>query len=132
MSAFLFTDEAIHRLVTALRVDRYFFDRDRHTLGAALILMNEAAVNARYAESHKRNAPYVWQNPQPFSAVQAYKTVRCYLYQCSEGDVPATWRLFTEVSQVRQFYSELLGHDHENDRWSNAQRAAEYRDAEWG
>ena len=45
MSAFLFTDEAIHRLVVAVRVDRHFFDLDRSLLGGSLILMNEAAVN---------------------------------------------------------------------------------------
>jgi hypothetical protein len=131
MSAWMFTDEAIHRLVVALRVDRFFFDRGRHELGAELIMMNEAAVNARYSENSRRNEPYIWRNPAPFSAVQAYKTIRCYLYQCSEGEVPEKWPLYAQVTEVRKFYSELLGHDHENDRWSKGQMAADYRDAEW-
>jgi hypothetical protein len=85
MSAWLFDDEAIHRLVTAVRVDRHFFDHDRNLLGASLIMMNEAAVNARYGEAHKRNEPYIWQNPAPFSPMQAYKTIRCYLSPVQRG-----------------------------------------------
>jgi hypothetical protein len=132
MSAFLFSDADIHRLVVALQVEQFFAGRDRSTLGGALLMMNEAAINQRYNESSKRNEPYVWQAPPPFSAVQAYKTIRSFLYQCAEGDVPETWRLYAEVTEVRQFYSALLGHDYETNRWSSAKRAAEYNDATWG
>jgi hypothetical protein len=132
MSAFLFHDEAIHRLVVALQVEQFFAGRDRSTLGASLLAMNEAAVNARYNETSKRNEPYVWQTPPVFNALQAYKTVRSFLYQCSEGDVPETWPLYAQVTQVREFYSQLLGHDYAANRWSSAKRAAEYNEAEWG
>lgn len=132
MSAFIVPDELIHRLVVALKVERFFADHDRSLLGGTLIQMNEAAVNARYAENNQRNEPYVFEQPAAFSAVQAYKTIRCFLYQCSEGDVPAAWPLFAKVDEVRQFYAKLLGHDAANERWSDSRRAAEYRDAEWG
>lgn len=131
MSAFLFHDEAIHRLVVAVRVDRFFFKRSRHELGAELIMMNTAAVNARYSEGNRRNSSYMWRNPEPFSAMQAYKTIRCFLYQCSEGDVPTAWPLYQQVDEVRLFYAQLLGHDPKTDRWSSARAAGEYRDAEW-
>jgi hypothetical protein len=130
MSAFLFHDEAIHRLVVALQVG--FVGRDRSQLGTELLAMNEAAVNARYNESTKRNEPYVWQEPPVFTDVQAYKTIRSFLYQCSEGNVPETWPLYAQVNAVREFYSARLGHDYTTDRWSSAKRAAEYSDAEWG
>jgi len=131
MSAWLFDDAAIHRLVVAVRVDRFFFNRSRHELGAELIMMNTAAVNVRYNEQNRRNSSYMWQNPAPFSAVQAYKTIRCFLYQCSEGDVPETWPLYRQVDEVRKFYANLLGHDLETGRWSNSRMAADYEAARW-
>jgi hypothetical protein len=131
MSAYMLDDDAIHRLVIALKVEGFFAGRDPTELGDALLQMNEAAVNARYNESSRRNEPYVFAQPPVFSAMQAYKTIRCYLYQCSEGEVP-TWKLFGEVDAVRQFYADLLGHDAKADRWSTGRRAAEYSEAEWG
>lgn len=132
MSAFMFHDEAIHRLVVALQVDRYFTGKPRSQLGAELLAMNEAAVNVRYSENSRRNEPYVWQTPPAFNALQAYKTIRCFLYQCSEGSVPETVPLYAEVEAVRAFYSELLGHDYTADRWTSPKRAAEYSAATWG
>jgi hypothetical protein len=130
MSAFMFPDEAIHRVVVAVRVDRFFLNRNRHELGAELILMNRAALNDRYGDRHRRNSCYTWANPPPFNVFQAYKSIRCYLYQCSEGNVP-TWPLYAQVTEVRQFYSELLGHDYEADRWFLGENAARYAEAEW-
>jgi hypothetical protein len=131
MSAFLLSEEQIHKLVVALKVDGHFADQDRSALGAKLITMNEAAVNARYNEANKRNEPYVWQEPAVMTAVEAYKLIRCYLYQCSEDDVPS-WLLFDEVTAVRLFYARLLGHDPVKERWTDPRRAAEYSAASWG
>jgi hypothetical protein len=131
VSAYILADDAIHRLVVALKVDRFFEHYHHNLLGDLLLQMNEAAVNARYRENNRRNEPYVWQEPTAFPAMQALKTIRCFLYQCSEGDVPEAWPLFAEVVKVREFYAELLGWNSETDRWSSAQRAAEYQAAVW-
>jgi hypothetical protein len=130
----MFIDDDIHRLVVALMPHPAFADKDPSLLGTSLLIMNEAAVNASYNESSKRNAPYVWQAPPVFSVAQAFKTIRCFLYQCSEGDVPDTWRLFAEVDAVRAWYAELLGCSTDErglDKWKSAALAADYQAASW-
>lgn len=59
----------------------------RDKLARDLHAMNLRAVNARYSES---NPPELVKYTEPSCAtsIQVYKTMRCFLYQCSEGDCP--------------------------------------------
>ena len=62
--------------------------------------MNYAAVNARYKEHIEPN-PVQYRVVVPASDGDLFKLLDCYLYQCSEGDVPETWPLFAEVEKAR-------------------------------
>ncbi len=61
-------------------------DRWDHQLAQNMLDLNIAAVNQRYDsqdESYPVDYRYVLTND-----VQVYKSLRCWLYQCSEGDIP--------------------------------------------
>ena len=62
--------------------------------------MNYAAVNVCYNE-HTEPNPIQYRVVVPASDVALFKLMDCYLYQCSEGCVPATWPLFAEVEKAR-------------------------------
>ncbi len=55
-------------------------------LGASMRQLNIDATNARYKDKDSQAAGFEheWTN---VSAVQAYKSLRCWLYQCAEGDI---------------------------------------------
>ena len=69
-------------------------------LTSKLNAMNYAAVNARYREQIEPN-PVQYRMAVPVGEVALFKLLDCYLYQCSEGDVPETWPLFAEVEKAR-------------------------------
>ena len=60
--------------------------------------MNARAIQSRYGAGRTADEVKAWEKEldpiacspgQDFKArVQAYKSFRCFLYQCSEGDVP--------------------------------------------
>jgi hypothetical protein len=56
-------------------------------VGQELWNLNTRAVNWRYGE-HEQAPIYDRFCPVDTSRMQAYKALRCLLYQCSEGDVP--------------------------------------------
>ena len=59
--------------------------------------LNESAVMDRYGEKDTVPAfKYVQSNPT--SPIQTLKSLRCWLYQCREGDVPESklYKFFTE------------------------------------
>jgi hypothetical protein len=101
MSAFVVEDRTINRAIgwlndserrTVLRrvleaADISETDPDwMAKLGASMYMMNVEAVNQRYNE-HEQPGDYE-HHWELCSTVQAYKALRCFLYQCSEGDVP--------------------------------------------
>lgn len=60
-------------------------------LALALLQMNIDAVNARYGEGEAekfRPLDYKPRFTMPCGKHQLFKTLECYLYQCSEGDIP--------------------------------------------
>lgn len=105
MSAFIVEDTTIDKVVTFLRDDSdsewarrelaedFKLDiagtpEDAQLLGAALVAMNTRAVNARYRENEVATAYRYCPATAP--TIVALKAMRCLVYQCSEGDVPAT------------------------------------------
>jgi hypothetical protein len=106
MSAFMVADETINRVVTwlAWEVYRNMWLKDKVAkfiaidltkgdweaeLGNAMFQLNIDAVNARYGQGeaqHFRKLDYQYRIVSA-PKLQVYKSMRCWLYQCCEGDV---------------------------------------------
>ena len=121
MSAFVVTDETINRILYLATVDRRGVDNLRWRgvnllplddpacvdpltdLGNRLRALNVAAVRTRYADGAAEmigsDGPRRF-NAKACSRVVAYKALQCWLYQCSEGDVPET-PLFKQMDTLR-------------------------------
>ena len=98
MSAFVVAEETINCVVTAMNEDHRLSGEQLDELGGKLWQMNADAVNARYSE--KSGAPICYAHrTRAYTLVQQYKATCCYLYQCSEGDVPQT-ELFKHVEDL--------------------------------
>lgn len=134
MSAFIVEHACISRVVLALRSGRPEYLRvDPDSLGMMLLDMNRRAVVARYGDnSVEAIEPYRYIEPMgghPHLLVQVYKSLRCYLYQCSEGDVPDQ-PLYLQLDAVRNDMACALGHKGET--WKRAEIKAVYDACEWG
>jgi hypothetical protein len=95
MSAFMVTAATMQAIVGAM--DQSLSDDERTAKGRELFAMNTRALRARYGaeavgpESHQWQEPGFTYNPAlNQSAVTSYKALGCFLYQCSEGDEPAS------------------------------------------
>ncbi|RPJ40123.1 MAG: hypothetical protein EHM35_00525 [Planctomycetaceae bacterium] len=122
MSAYVVEDKTINRIVdffyTKLLGDRFYWPargiteagydldkrEDRERLASAMFALNVEAVNARYPDSAEQFRPLNFTycpTPAPLP-VSAYKSLRCWLYQCSEGNVPKTdlYKLMDEASKL--------------------------------
>jgi hypothetical protein len=113
MSAFIVSENTLHRIITYLRDSResaiYVVNEQNFTLatdegctafGQALLNLNTLAVNQRYRENV---TPLAYKfRPVPCESVQAFKSLDCLRYQCSEGDVPASllYKALTEIHYV--------------------------------
>ena len=118
MSAFMVEDETINKVVTWLKreVSTNHFpltvafkhhidltsDQWEEKLANAMFQLNGDGVNARYGEGEVeqfRPLNFTYK-PEPYvSNVQVLKSLQCWMYQCSEGDVPQTtlYQFFAEV-----------------------------------
>lgn len=132
MSAFIVTQDTINRIVTTVTLSRFRFIEIElaelgladhpGVLGRALLEMNVDAVNQRYGDNtNPLVLPYRW-SPQPVNKIQGYKSLQCWLYQCSEGNVPQQ-KLF----QVMERFGHLLADEiisalpaYENAEWDIA------------
>lgn len=56
-------------------------------LAQAMFALNASAVAQRYHKSAATSFTYQWV-PLPANPYQLLKSIDCWLYQCSEGDVP--------------------------------------------
>ena len=126
MSAFVVEDKTINGVVAFLALTRDL-DRVRRVveqeMGAdlstgdgcqqiaeAMFRLNCNAVDQRYGEGESatfRDLDYRYQRVIPPSIVQAYKSLRCWIYQCSEGDVPEASLLYSTMAKV----SDALAHE---------------------
>jgi len=73
--------------------------------GQAMYEMNCAAIDARYgtgeaARWRSDGSVYQYRSILPTSIYQTLKSLDCYLYQCSEGDIPeaALYKQLTDYS----------------------------------
>lgn len=125
MSAFIAGDETINKALSFIKSDckrnsHIYRPLENKGLGwkdgghhrdAACALGNEMrnlniqAVCARYEgevlETLLANDDYQYVDTLRPDRIQAFKSLRCWLYQCSEGDIPETelFKAFDEVSK---------------------------------
>lgn len=114
MSSFMVSDSTINRLTAYVFDDKSYLVRRLEKLGLptthdtfawALICLNTAALEHRYGKEDADKAtpkdPYEYKTPKKqASDVQILKSFACFLYQCSEGDVPEK-SLYKFLSEVR-------------------------------
>lgn len=92
MSSYIVDKMTIDRIISGIlqsQIDNEIRDEcimDCSDFGQRLWNMNVNAVDQRYDEITRRNV-YEFKKVV-VSKIQAYKSLRCLMYQCSEGDVP--------------------------------------------
>jgi hypothetical protein len=135
MSGFMVSDLCISRILEWLYTMQYkepsvlrtlgdmgFFvenSKQMRVLGNAMLQMNRDAVNQRYNESKK--APEFSFVDCSVSKFQALKSLRCFLYQCNEGDVPEKNPLFKVFDELADYLAMSIVND-----------LPQYEEAEWG
>ena len=131
LSAFVVQDHTINRVLSTLNAhdrraaETLAFAHDCATLdelGAAMFALNVRAVDARYGEGQAgefRDLGYQFRLEMPVAMVAALKALNCWLYQCAEGDVPAT-PLYKAMDEL-------------SNRWAHeiVSRLPEYDRARW-
>jgi hypothetical protein len=120
MSAYMVANETINRVVYWLyfEVAKSQWLREKlektsgvdtsayewtEALGKAMFQLNIDGVNARYGDGEAkqfRNLNYHFQ-PAHGSAIQALKSLQCWLYQCTEGVVvkQPLYKFFQDIAQ---------------------------------
>jgi hypothetical protein len=116
MSAFVVDDSTINRVVTAICYGGVDHDWSRHelertmnydltvrdgctALAQAMHDLNVEAVNQRYNE-HTAPKEIRFTETSFGNPCAVLKSLECWLYQCSEGNVPET-QLFQEMEKIR-------------------------------
>lgn len=133
MSAFVVRDHTINRILSFLMnwrsrewslqqfakvIDFGHQNMDfTQKLGEALLAMNNDAVNQRYEENE--SVPDYTFKFELVELPQALRSLRCLIYQCSEGNVPET-----------ELYKQLDDLSH---RWALelCERVPAYANAKW-
>jgi len=123
MSAFVVEDQVINRVLAFLsqhngRIPNLLMQElgvnihlaeETAKLGQSMIELNCNAVEQRYGGGEAkrfRELNYSLRR-EPTNIIQAYKSLRCWLYQCAEGDVPETSLLYATMSRI----SDMLAHE---------------------
>jgi hypothetical protein len=147
MSAFVCNDQTINRIVAGLHACSYaeygsplpqlsqelreVFDMPAE-FGRTLYAMNVNAVEQRYPDcvgnpdelpgqiKNGKHMPYTYKEVRTPSPTQLYKSLQCFLYQCTEGDVDE----LPLYRQLRKFSDDLAHH--------MVSHTSEYEQADWG
>jgi len=121
MSSFMVGDETINNVVSYIRRQEGQYAKTISEAGYNVLdvdleedawvdlaedmfKLNIQGVDARYGkgEAEKfRNLNFVSQFVTGVTAVQAYKSLSCWLYQCSEGSIPET-KFFCQMVELRK------------------------------
>jgi hypothetical protein len=117
MSAFLVEEKTLNRIISYLddelrRSDwlRSKFTTDlgvncardwKTALGQKMWDLNQLSLSYRYGDA-KQELLYQF-SPVSCTEIQAYKSLRCWLYQCCEGDIPKESKLF-------RFFDSVINH----------------------
>ena len=113
MSAFMVTKHTIDNVVALAKPMHMSGDSRATEFGAQLIAMNANALGQRYDLPQSEiddyalfAKEYVFEERKD-SEVQLLKSLDCFLYQCSEGDVPET-DLYKELDKLSTTVTEAL------------------------
>jgi len=136
MSAFLCEDKTINQIISFIDTDSEtswpkgelaeigFIGPYGQELGKAMFNLNCRSLAARYSEdapneSGTKARPYKFQH-ELCTRLQAYKSLRCFLYQACEGD--------TDNEPLYQALDKIAN------RWAGmiVSRLPAYEKAEWG
>jgi len=137
MSAFLVEDKTIHKILTQVgsEIQKSYWFKDKFVkemsldfgnpdwqthLGQNMCDLNQLSLWYRYGDK-KIALTYRFQ-PVPCTPVQAFKSLQCWLYQCTEGEIPYTAKLY-------RFFNMVVAA-----QWAESivKRTPEYDQAEWG
>lgn len=130
MSAFIVDDKTINRIVSyilgpcgewfKIRLKTFLKSEEigPDILGKKMLEMNHEAVEQRYNQQ-KREVSYTYQHVV-VRKIQVFKSLQCFTYQCSEGNVP------------EQEFFKLLEELEHNLASEIVSEIKEYQDAEWG
>lgn len=118
MSSYVVDDRTINRILSGLTVLAPYVNRTLHgvtgydldggtkalqAIGTQMRKLNEEATFARYSSNHPEEmmpkTPFRYQQVV-CSSYQALKSLRCWLYQCNEGDYDQhpLFRAFKEIA----------------------------------
>lgn len=91
-------------------------------LGKDFIALNEEAYHQRYGDDIDKNNidSYVYKHISDTNIYQALKSLKCLIYQCSEGDV-LDMKLYKTMKELSNFLKDVIVYESE-----------EYEQAEWG
>lgn len=142
MSAFMVEDITINRVVSHIYNEvkggtilggeyrRLLKDYPLHSelgyvkLGNDMFKLNIAGVEARYGEGEAaefRPLDYEFRYEEPGNVYQVLKSLECWSYQCAEGDIPQTSRLYKTMNEVENAIAYNIVHE-----------SKEYDAANWG
>lgn len=123
MSAFMVEKDTINRIVCFLRhTNKFTFTLRKlgelglspidnpDKLGQAMYKMNADAIFERYGDNTKETIDNFYHYETiDSSEMQVLKSLQCYLYQCSEGNIPETNELYKILNRFEHdFLSEIV------------------------
>lgn len=138
MSTFLVENETIDRILTLIdkrrRKSEWFMElleRElsidcgdviwQTQLGQKMLDLNQLALGYRYGDD-ELSLRYVFRSaPGLISEVQMFKSMQCWLYQCCEGDIPETSKLYKAFREKIEGQSAI----------SIVSNSPEYEEADW-
>jgi len=108
MSAYVVEPETIGKIISGLQFNEsrriqnlgVAVDAQRRTLAENMFNMNVAAVCARYPQDKPERYTFEYVSGPIPTKIGLIKALNCFLYQCSEGDIPE-WGLFKELDHIR-------------------------------
>ena len=132
MSSFMISAETLGRAVYPIaRGEKYFPVAAAQALGTtpddpsltehltlAMRELNECAVCERYKGALPSVAVAI--RPRCCTLVQSYKSLKCWLYHCSEGDIPETSALYQGMRKLASLYAKEIveaSKDYEKADW---------------
>lgn len=140
MSAYVVEDECINSIVTWLTNPHHSWERRQveealalqgtigdtfeEQLGTAMFELNCNAVEQRYGDGQAkefRPLDYKWVPNHYASGYATYDRLGEYIYQCSEGDVPESSKLYDALNRVyaqmaHTFFRDLRERKQERER----------------
>lgn len=124
MSAFIVQDKTINRIVSNLKESDFLKSGSYlvQDLAQKMFDLNCKAIEQRYGAGQAekfRPLKFIFKKEE-CSEIQALKSLNCWLYQCMEGDIPKTSKLY-------KFFDALSGD------WANSivAKITAYSNAEW-